>query len=145
MTGEVNFSSFLTMNRKVCKYSIIRFQPYADNGEFANIGIVLYVPTSQRLVYKILHPNQHKRITDFFKPMKKDFFYNIIQIVQAELERIKNLLERSAPIHVDLYNELIRPREDIIRYSENRVIVSTDTQKTVDKLFERYVHRTSDQ
>jgi len=53
-------------------------------------------------------------------------------MVQAELERIKNLLEQSAPIQVDLYNELIRPREDIIRYSENRVIVSTDTQKTVD-------------
>jgi uncharacterized protein YjcR len=130
------------MNRIVCKYSIIRFQPYADNDEFANIGIVLYVPTSQRFVYKILHPNQHKRITDFFRPMKPDLFCNVIQIVQTELERIKKLLEQSAPIQVNLYNELIRPREDIIRYSENRVIVSTDTQQTVNKLFERYVHRT---
>ncbi|OQY43640.1 MAG: hypothetical protein DRR08_29675 [Candidatus Parabeggiatoa sp. nov. 2] len=63
-------------------------------------------------------------------------------MVQAELERLKNLLEQSAPVQVDLYNELIRPREDIIRYSENRVIVSTDTQQTIDKLFEHYVHRT---
>jgi len=129
------------MNRQVCKYSIIRFQPYTDTGEFANIGIVLYVPVSQRLVYKVLSPGQHERITHFFHPMNKNLFRNTVQIIRAELERIKNLLEQGVPPHVDLYHELIRPREDIVRYSENGIIISTDTQQTINELFEQYVHR----
>jgi len=129
------------MNRQVCKYSIIRFQPYSDTGEFVNIGVVLYVPTSQRLVYKILHPRQHERITHFFESMEKNLFRHTIQIILTELERVKNLLEQGTPIHVDLYHELTRPREDIIRYSENSVVVSTNTQQTIDELFAHYVHR----
>jgi len=129
------------MNKQVCKYSIIRFQPYTDTGEFVNIGIVLYVPDSGRLVYEILDPRQHERITRFFYQMKKKLFRNTVQIIRAELERIKNLLEQGVPTNVDLYHELIRPREDIIRYSENSVVVSTDTQQTVNELFEHYVHR----
>jgi hypothetical protein len=39
-------------HEQICKYSIIRFLPYTETGEFANIGIVLYVPALQRLVYK---------------------------------------------------------------------------------------------
>jgi len=132
----------ITMKQQICKYSIIRFLPYTETGEFANIGIVLYVPALQLLAYKLLNPSQHERITHFFQPLNQDLFGNIIPIILDELERIKKLLVQTTLKDVELYNELIRPREDIIRYSENRVIVSASPEKTVAELFESYVHRT---
>jgi len=69
----------------------------------------------------------------------KDAFLQSSKVILAELERIKSYLEKSADI--DLYCELTRQREDIIRFSENRVLFSDNPTAAVDKLFGRYVHR----
>lgn len=123
------------MNQQICKYSIIRFQPYPETEEFANIGIVLYATTSKRLEFRVLDNKNYGRITHFFDDLCKEAFVETKKIIVAELERIQYQRDDS------LYNELIRPREDIIRFSENRVLFSTDPAETVDKLFEHYVHR----
>jgi len=127
------------MNQQVCKYSIIRFQPYPETEEFANIGIVLYATASKCLEFRLLDSKHHTRITHFFDVVCKDVFLQTNKIILAELDRVKSFLEKSTDI--DLYGELIRPREDIIRFSENRVLFSNDPVATVDKLFEHYVHR----
>lgn len=128
------------MNRQICKYSIIRFQPFVETGEFANIGIVLYVPTTKELHFKLLSSREN-RITNFFKPLKKEIYSNIIHIIQDELKRIQNLLKESVVSKTDFYDELIRPREDIVQYSKNRVLFSTDVNATITNLFEHYVKR----
>ena len=52
------------------------------------------------------------------------------------------MLKNAGLTEINLYEDLIRPREDIIQYSKNRVLFSTDVAKTVDDLFEHYVkHR----
>jgi hypothetical protein len=56
------------------------------------------------------------------------------KIIGTEIERIKKFLDETAD--VDLYGELIRCREDIIRFSESRGLFSTDSITTIDKLFE---------
>ncbi|MEQ1528757.1 MAG: DUF3037 domain-containing protein [Methylococcales bacterium] len=130
------------MNKQICKYSIIRFQPYPETEEFANIGIVLYVSASKRLEFKLLDGKQHARITGFFDhPMCKDVFVQSIKIIRAEIERIKTFLSDKNGADVDLFAELIREREDIVRFSDSRVLYCTDAIETVDKLFEHYVHR----
>jgi len=127
------------MNRQVCKYSIIRFQPYPETEEFANIGIVLYATASKRLEFRLLDGKQHARITHFFDDLCKDTFVRTSKIIRAELERIQCYLEITSGL--DLYSELIRQRQDIIRFSENRVLFSNDPAATIDNLFEHYVHR----
>lgn len=127
------------MNRQVCKYSIIRFQPFAETGEFANIGIILYVPNSKQLLFKLLSAKECGRMTEFFKPLKREIYTESIQIIRAELERIKKLLMQLSKTEIDLYDELIRPREGIIGYSEHRVLFSTQLHKTLEDLFEHYV------
>ena len=129
------------MNKKICKYSIIRFQPFVETEEFANIGIVLYAPETKELRFKLLSAKKHERITHFFKPLKKEIYTNIIQIIRAEIEHRQKLLTKSIKIKMDFYEELIRPREDIIQYSKNRVLFSTDITKTLDDLFEHYIER----
>jgi hypothetical protein len=128
------------MNKQVCKYSIIRFQPYPETEEFANIGIVLYAMTSKRLEFKLLESKQHARITHFFDPLSKDVFVQTSKIIHAEIERVKKYLDETRA-DVDLYAELIRSREDIIRFSDSRVLFCTDPALTVNELFEHYIHR----
>ena len=123
--------------RYACKYNIIRFQPYAETEEFVSIGIVLYIPAYRQLFFKVLTTRQHERITHFFKKLDSNLFKDTVQIIHTELERIKELLSYNS---FDLYTELVRPREDIIRYSNNRVIFSTNPENTVNELFEYYVH-----
>ncbi len=127
------------MNRRICKYSIIRFQPYAETEEFANIGIVLYVPELQHIEFKILDSRQHGRITNFFKPLDKKIFRHTTQIIQAELKRVQ-LMQKERP-NIDLFAELTDLREDIIRYSHIRVLYSKDLPATLNKLFNFYVQR----
>lgn len=129
------------MIKQVCKYSIIRFQPYPETEEFANIGIVLYATAAKRLEFRLLDSKQHARITHFFDSTCKDVFVQTSKILQAEIERIKNFLSETKGDEVDLYAELIRSREDIIRFSESRVLFSIDPVATIDKLFEYYIHR----
>jgi Protein of unknown function (DUF3037) len=130
------------MNKQICKYSIIRFQPYPETEEFANIGIVLYATASKRLEFRLLDSKQHARITDFFDhPMCKDVFVQTSKIIRAEIERIKRFLDETAGGDIDLYAELIRCREDIIRFSNSRVLFCTDPVATVEKLFDHYIHR----
>lgn len=129
------------MNKQICKYSIIRFQPYPETEEFANIGIVLYATASKRLEYRLLDSKQHARITGFFDPLCKDVFVQTNKIIRAEIERIQQFLTLTIAENLDLYAELIRRREDIVRFSESRVLFSIDPVATIDKLFEHYVHR----
>lgn len=129
------------MNRQICKYSIIRFQPFVETEEFANVGVVLYVPTTKNIQFKLLSAKEHERITHFFKPLKRDIYTATLQIVRAELERIQDVLRSGINSKMDFYDELIRPSEDIIQYSNNRVLFSTDINQTVNDLFEHYVKR----
>jgi len=126
------------MKKQVCKYSIIRFQPYPETEEFANIGIVLYVPAFQRLEFRLLDSKHYARITHFFDPVCKPVFIQSSKVIHAEIERIKGFMRNT---DIDLYAELIRGREDIIRFSANRALLCSDPLAEVNQLFERYVHR----
>ena len=130
------------MNRKICQYSIIRFMPFVETEEFANIGIVVYLPETKELHFKLLSAKEHGRISHFFEPLKKVIFTGAVQIIHEELTHIQSLLINSRQTKINLYEDLIRPREDIIQYSQNRALFSMDVAKTVDDLFDHYVkHR----
>ncbi|QQZ29234.1 DUF3037 domain-containing protein [Thiothrix subterranea] len=121
-------------------YNLIRFQPDVETGEFANIGVVVYAPDARTLAFRLLAPWQHQRITSFFNPLDTNVFQGALTVVQTELQRVQKLLPSVANPAV-LHEELIRPREDIIRYAHTGVILGDDPQASADELFSRYVQR----
>jgi hypothetical protein len=121
-------------------YNLIRFQPDVETGEFANIGVVIYAPGTRALAFRLLAPWQHQRITHFFSPLGTTVFQGALAVVQTELQRVQKLLP-SVANPTALYEELIRPREDIIRYAHTGVILGDDPQASADMLFSRYVER----
>lgn len=129
------------MNKQICKYSIIRFQPYAETEEFANIGVVLYASADKRIEFRLLDGKQHTRITHFFESESKEVFIQTTKIIREEIERLQKIMVCGSRFEVDFYEDLIRSREDIIRYSDSRVLFSIDPVATVDKLFNHYINR----
>lgn len=125
--------------KQACKYNIIRFQPYAETQEFANIGIVLYVPQSHTFTFRLLATNHHRRITQFFDTLDKTIFQDAIGLVREELKRIQNMVATFARPDA-IYDELVRPREGIIQYSRHHVRLTENPETTADELFAHYVH-----
>lgn len=56
------------MKKYACQYKIVRFTPYVETEEFANVGVVLYCPATGVLDYK-LAPKRFGRVTSFFDGM----------------------------------------------------------------------------
>ncbi|HVI86832.1 MAG TPA: DUF3037 domain-containing protein [Dongiaceae bacterium] len=128
----------------VCQYSVARFLPYVETGEFANFGIVLYCPETGFFGYKLLTKGAG-RITAFFKELDPVVFQRARQTLKDELVRLQERLtvprlETVLPKHSFLA-ELTRPRESIIRFGETRAIMTNDPASEVDRLFDHYVRR----
>ncbi len=131
--------------KQPCKYNIIRFQPYAETQEFANIGIVLYAPTTKTFVFKLLPPRQHGRITRFFDTLDKRIFQDAVTLIHEELTRIQTMLPTFTRPDA-LYNGLVQPREDIVYYSEHYTRFTKNPVATMAERFEYYVqHRFTQQ
>jgi len=108
--------------------------PYTETEEFAGIGIVLYIPSNKQLYFKLIEPTEHHRILSFFKKIDSDSFKDVLQIVQDELDRLQII-----QISPAIFNELVRKRNEIICYSNNRAVLSINPQETINELFEFYV------
>lgn len=126
--------------KQAFQYNLIRFQPDAETGEFANIGVIIFAPASKALAFRLLTPGQHQRVTAFFQPMDNEVLQATLALVETELQRVQKLLPTVAN-PVGLYEELIRPREDIIRYAPTGVVTGDNPQQSADQLFNRYVNR----
>ncbi|MGB2108952.1 MAG: DUF3037 domain-containing protein, partial [Marinobacter vinifirmus] len=45
------------MTRFACNYAIVRFMPYVETGEFANVGVLPWIPKQKTLLFKLLRRN----------------------------------------------------------------------------------------
>jgi hypothetical protein len=126
------------MDKKVYQYAIVRFMPFIETEEFANIGIVAVCAKTGQINYK-LQSKRYARITHFFEDMGHNLYLAAIRNLGTELARLKQFSTQDNA--KGLFEELVRPRETIIKFGEERVILSTDLDKAVAELFEYYVGR----
>lgn len=138
------------MNRIACQYAIVRFAPFVETGEFANVGILMMAPQARFFAFK-LETRRFGRITRFFEELDRKHYRQALGRLQDELERIHELLKthgfdrRRKNVDVDLaqrmFTEIIRPRESTIRFSEPRVALAGDPAQKLQELFGFYVDR----
>jgi hypothetical protein len=124
--------------------------PYIETGEFANVGILLWSPKNRSLGFKLLR-KKYARITQFFEELDKGLYLKTMANLEAELHRVQGMLkdqagqfgdnDREYGFHKGLFEELIRPRETIVRFSEQRVVLAENPETTLDELYDRYVGR----
>lgn len=133
------------MKKYVCQYAIVRFLPYLETGEFANVGIVMSCPDAGFFDFKLL--THVRRITTFFEELDAGIYRRARGDFQQELRRIRNFLNpqqggaKDADLAHHLFAELTRPREVMMRFEGVRVVLVEDPAQQLEELFGYYVER----
>ena len=138
------------MKKFACQYAIVRFAPFVETGEFANVGIVMMAPDFRYFGFE-LELKRYARITRFFEDVDARLYKKSLYNLREELERIGDLLKahgfdrRLKKNDVDfarrLFAELVRPRETIVRFGQVRTVLADDPAKKLKELFAFYVER----
>ena len=133
-----------------CHYAIVRFMPFVETGEFGNVGIVLFSPTARYFGFKLLG-QRYSRITNFFEQLDTKLFRASMHATQAELQRVSDMLkglgtdrrlkalDREAAVSV--WQEILKPRESMVRFSDSRLAMAGDPQTKLGELYAYYVER----
>lgn len=133
-----------------CHYAIVRFMPFVETGEFGNVGIVLFSPTARYFGFKLLG-QRYSRITNFFEQLDAKLFRASMHATRDELQRVSNMLkgmgtdrrmkalDRDAAI--GLWQEILKPRESMVRFSDSRLAMAGDPQAKLGELYAYYVER----
>lgn len=122
-----------------CLYSIVRFAPYAETEEFANVGIVLTAPAYGRMEYRLARRNW-KRVNQFFECPQ--LFAKVIEVAQNELESVRQMTAQATDNQiVNHFRYLTEPRESLIRFSPMRSILADGFSETLNQLYERFIER----
>lgn len=126
-----------------CQYAIVRFMPFVETGEFANVGIILMCPEKGYFNFQLL--NRVRRITAFFDQLDARIYREGKNDLKDELSRVKAMIsqtdsqgERTARF---IFQELVRPREVMLRFDAPRVVLAEDPEKKLEQLFNFYVER----
>lgn len=138
------------MNKTACQYVIVRFAPFVETGEFANVGILMMAPRARYFGFK-LETRRFGRITRFFEELEPKLYRQALFTLRDELERVHDLLKaqgfdkrRNLPdsdLVQRIFSEVVRPRESIVRFSEPRVVMAEEPGKKLKALFAYYVER----
>jgi hypothetical protein len=127
------------MSQLACRYALIQLVPYAETGEFANIGVLLVCPETGFLGFK-LETQKHKRYTSFFSGLTASLYRDAMKAISAELKRLQQALSHATPeTLLNSFTAAIHPREAIIQFSPVRGRLIQDPAKALQQLFEHYV------
>lgn len=131
-------------------YSIVRFAPFSETEEFANIGIVLVSPSLNFFDFK-LQRKKFSRVTHFFGETSPALFRAAVGNLQDELSRMKRVSNQNMrqpsfqfkdqSVANLMLQELLRKREGMIRFSEIRMTVANDAASELDRLNRYYVDK----
>lgn len=133
------------MSLSACRYAVVQFLPYAETGEFANVGIALLCPEARYFGYRLQPARRTRRITAFFERLDRADYVRALRLFQQELSRVGALLNNEifpqgkAEAARQLFTALTHPREAMVRFSPVRAVMADSPQQMLDELFGRYV------
>ena len=137
------------MKKFACQYALLRFRPFVETGEFANVGVVLMAPEAGFFGFRLM--KRYGRITQFFQKLNPKVYLNGRDLFKQELERFAGDLRRMAldgrerPVDLTLartlFAELVRPRDTMLQFDHQRIALADDPEAKLDALFDHYVER----
>lgn len=136
--------------KTACHYAIVRFMPFVETEEFANVGVVLFAPDGRYFGFRLLG-NRTSRITNFFEQMEVATYRAFMRDLREELVRVsaafktmgtdRRLKALDMPAAWAMWSELIKPRASLVRFGEGRVVLASDPEAKLNDLFGYYVER----
>lgn len=131
------------MNETILHYSLIRFLPHIEAGEFVNVGVVAMSPDAKFFDFKI-ESKKIKRVTEFFPEIRKNahIYRKGLQALVSRLEHTQQVQSSEfADFSNGFFQMLARPRETIFRFSEPRTLLTENPIEELEQLFSTYVER----
>jgi hypothetical protein len=138
-----------TVKKFACQYALLHFRPFVETGEFANVGIVLMAPEARFFGFRLL--KRYGRITKFFHQLDRKVYLEGRELFKEELDRIAGDLRRLAldgrkpqpdvTLARNLFAELVRPREAMLQFAEQRVVLAENPKEKLGELFDHYIER----
>jgi len=133
-----------------CSYAILKFLPYAETGEFVNIGVALVCPAIRFFGVRTTHRVQ--RVNNFFKELDpsiyrtglahfKDTVHDIEQIVGDAVEREQMIFPVEHARILDLFRNFTCPREAMFQFGGNRAVLAANPEQKLEELYCDYVER----
>lgn len=126
----------------IYQYSIIRFLPFTDLGEFANIGIIALDNQNKILKFKLARA-RFRRLREFFGEDAYRAYGAAIEHLRLELSSITTADRFWANWEPEkAFHHLTRSHESSIVFSDVRTMLSKDhISDVVDTLFTRLIER----
>ncbi|ULB09169.1 DUF3037 domain-containing protein [Cereibacter azotoformans] len=131
-------------------YTIVRFAPFSETGEFANIGIVLIGPGLNYFDFKIQR-KKYSRVTGFFGEVHPHIYRSAVRNLFEELNRMRSATTRDSKqlaLNFEgksltnlILQEITRKKEGVIRFSEVRMVLAKDANAELERLYRYYVDR----
>jgi hypothetical protein len=138
------------MKNIACMYAIVRFCPFIETEEFANVGVILIAPGAKFFGYQLM-TRKHARVTNFFEHLDPSVFRTVIANLKEEFDRVttqlqvRNYFKHDDITDVDfartLFGEIVRPRETVIKFSTIRAILTDNPKEKLGALYDHYVER----
>ncbi|NIE73033.1 DUF3037 domain-containing protein [Pantoea sp. Ap-967] len=124
----------------ICNYSILRFLPYPETGEFVNIGVVL-IANNGDFRFKI--EKKRQRVTNFFPSLDSKIFLRARREMEAEFTRLSGFFTENRsdlPALLSTFKHLIHPRETMMRFSDPGTMAIENANQAAVELFDHYVN-----
>jgi len=138
------------MTTTPCLYAIVRFCPFVETEEFANVGVIVFAPERRYFDFKLM-TKKHARVTHFFDQLDTRVFKASIQNLKEELDRTRALLAQpcfesdhrtnASDFARSLFNEIVRPREAVIKFGTARAVLTDEPKVKLEELYGYYVER----
>lgn len=123
-----------------CNYSLLRYLPFVETGEFVNVGVVIHQMESSWCGYAG-SKDDPQRLLNFFPSISRPLYLAQRQAMFEEVERVAGVIRstRDNALARRLFAELVRPRESVLRFGELRTVIADDPESLLIQLHSRYV------
>lgn len=122
-------------------YSVIRYAPYAETEEFANVGVVICSPKTGGIRFQLTNSND-ARVKNFFRD---DSIFKVVKpLIENELFLAVDIAKQldTAEKLKEFFFNLTETRESVFCYSPVRVLIAQDIDIEVDRLFSKFIKQT---
>lgn len=131
--------------KKRYSYSILRYVHDVATSEFVNIGVVVH--SQEAGFFDVQFRTTYRRMAEFFPDLKVKTIRSLVKTVSTRFKAISEMYTNSLdipPANADLDSLLtsVMPKDDsALRWSPIASGISSDLEKTLTQLYERYVSR----
>jgi len=133
---------------KQYSFSILRYYHDILTGEFANVGVVLFIPDSYYLEAKFL--NRYGRLSKMFLNVDGEHFKKVVQSIEYKLFEFSinlkrpNFFEDDVKILKTITSRALPIDDSSLQFSDDGFGITDNPSKTLEYLFERYVNANVD-